>query len=89
MDMSDKNTTLILSAAFLGLMLLSGCSENYPAVKAGKCAEIVQHTSKVLGKLNSKTKPEMLKECKNYSDEQRGCAMQAKIVADLVKCAKI
>jgi len=88
MDMNN-NRSLLISAAFLGLIFMAACSDNYAPVKAGKCGTVVQHTNKILGKLNSKTKPEMLKECKNYSDQQRGCALQAKIVADLLKCAKL
>lgn len=69
------------------LLLFSGCT-NYEPVKADKCTEIVRHSSKILGKL-AKPAATMLNECKNYSDEQRGCALQATIVADLVKCAKL
>ena len=71
----------------LAIVSISGCT-NYEPVKASKCGEIVKHSSKILGKL-AKPQATMLKECRSFTDEQRGCAMQATIVADLVKCAKL
>ena len=70
------------------LLLTSGCSEDHAPVKVSKCGEVVKHTTDILGKL-AKPKAVMIKECRKMSDIQRGCAMNATIVADLVKCAKL
>ena len=78
---------ILTSSIVITLVGTSGCT-NYEPVKASKCGEIVKHTSKILGKL-AKPQATMLKECKSFTDEQRGCAMQATIVADLVKCSKL
>ena len=79
---------LLLIVPAVCLLVFSGCSENYQPVAESKCPEVVKHTSKILGKF-AKPKAEMMQQCKSYSDVQRGCAMQATIVADLAKCAKL
>ena len=85
--MLQRPLTPVLLAGSLIVTVLSGCT-NYEPVSASKCAEIVRHTADILGKF-AKPQATMLKECKTYTDEQRGCAMQATIVADLAKCAKL
>ena len=84
----SKNSSVPVLAGLTFVLLAPTACTNYEPVKASKCGEVVNHTSKILGKL-AKPKATMLKECKNFTDEQRGCAMQASIVADLVKCAKL
>lgn len=76
-----------LTAVLAGALLVNGCT-NYEPVAASRCAEIVDHSNKILGKF-AKPKAEMIKQCKEFTAEQRGCALQATIVADLAKCAKL
>lgn len=85
--MQHKSLPILFTGFSLALITL-GCSEDYQPVTSSKCGEIVQHSTKILGKF-AKPKAEMMKACRDSSDLQRGCAMQAKIVADLSKCAKI
>ena len=66
-------------------VMASGCSEDYKPVPATQCGEVVKHSSKILGKF-AKPRNEMLRQCQNASDLQRGCVLQATIVADLTKC---
>jgi len=57
-------------------------------VPASQCAEVVKHSTEILGKF-AKPRNEMLRQCQNSTDIQRGCALQAKIVADLTKCKDV
>jgi hypothetical protein len=83
-----KHKSFLVALGFSSVLLLqSGCS-NYEPVASSKCGDIVNHTKKILGKF-AKSKAVMIKECKTYSDIQRGCAMQANTVAALGKCAKL
>ncbi len=66
-------------------LLLTACSDNYQPLPATQCGEIVKHSTKILGKF-AKPKNEMLRQCQNATDVQRGCVMQASIVSDLTKC---
>ena len=68
------------------VLFATGCSEDYIPVPATQCGEVVKHSTKILGKF-AKPKNEMLRQCQNSTDLQRGCALQAKIVADLTKCS--
>ena len=70
------------------ILVATGCSEDYIPVPATQCAEVVKHSTKILGKF-AKPRNEMLRQCQNSTDLQRGCALQAKIVADLTKCKDI
>ena len=83
-----KEFPVILSTVFVSALLFTGCGENYTPLKASQCSTIVQHSAKILGKF-AKPRAEMMKACKDSTDLQRGCALQAKIVADLSKCAKL
>ncbi len=85
--MPQKSSIPVIAGLSIALLVPTACT-NYEPVKASMCGEVVNHSTKILGKL-AKPKATMLKECKSYSDEQRGCAMQASIVADLAKCAKL
>ena len=87
--MRFNSTKYFIVSLVIAVAFLCGCSADYQPVSAKQCGAIVKHTSKILGKLASKSTTEMIKECKSYTDEQRGCAMQAKIVADIVKCSKL
>ncbi|MBT8440666.1 MAG: hypothetical protein HKP55_07830 [Gammaproteobacteria bacterium] len=83
------NKTRFLPVIFTATLLLAtGCSEDYIPVPATQCGEIVEHSTKILGKF-AKPKNQMLRQCQNSTDLQRGCALQAKIVADLTKCKDI
>lgn len=78
--------THYFSALLMATVLsATGCSEDYLPVPATQCGEVVKHSTKILGKF-AKPKNEMLRQCQNSTDIQRGCALQAKIVADLTKC---
>lgn len=84
-----KNTGLfMLTAAMIAVINLSGCSESYKPVPVEQCGKVVKHTASILQKL-AKPQAEMIQECRKFTDEQRGCALQASIVADLAKCAKL
>jgi hypothetical protein len=83
-----NNTLPFSSTVAVAMLLASGCSEDYKAVPASQCGEVVKHSTKILGKF-AKPKNEMLRQCQNSTDLQRGCALQAKIVADLTKCSDL
>ena len=82
------NKTGYIAALTVTTLLSTGCSEDYIPVPATKCAEVVKHSTKILGKF-AKPKNEMLRQCQNSTDIQRGCALQARIVADLTKCKDV
>ncbi len=67
-------------------VLLAGCTD-YAPVAASKCPKLVSHSQNILKKLARPT-PEMMRECKKLTDEQRGCIQEATIVHDLVQCTK-
>lgn len=78
-------STLAVTSSFI---FTAGCSDSYDPVPSSKCSMVVKHSTDILKKL-AKPKEEMIKECRKATDEQRGCVMQAKIVADLAKCTKL
>ena len=83
-----KSTSLVLTFPFIAIFSLSGCSENYEPIPVGQCGKVVKHSMSILKKL-AKPQAEMINECRKFTDEQRGCAMNASIVADLAKCVKL
>jgi len=83
-----NKTRYLIAALSASALLTAGCSEDYMPVPATQCAEVVKHSTKILGKF-AKPKNEMLRQCQNSTDIQRGCALQAKIVADLTKCKDV
>ncbi len=81
--------TVFFASTLLGISLVaSGCSQNYEPAPATQCGEIVKHSAKVLGKF-ANPKNEMLRQCQNSTDIQRGCALKAKNVSDLSRCQSI
>jgi len=81
-------TRFFIAALSASALLTTGCSEDYMPVPASQCAEVVKHSTEILGKF-AKPRNEMLRQCQNSTDIQRGCALQAKIVADLTKCKDV
>ena len=83
-----KLSNLVITIPFVAILGLSGCSENYQPIPVEQCGKVVKHSTSILKKL-AKPQAEMIQECRKFTDEQRGCAMQASIVADLANCAKL
>ena len=68
------------------VIAISGC-ENHDPLPASECPAIVKHSQSILKKL-SKPTPDMMKACREMTDEQRGCVKNATIVHDLYECSK-
>ena len=83
-----KLSNLVITTPIVAVLGLSGCSENYQPIPVEQCGKVVKHSTSILKKL-AKPQAEMIQECRKFTDEQRGCAMQASIVADLANCAKL
>ncbi len=83
-----KTGSTVLLTSIFAVINLSGCSESFQPVPVSQCGKVVKHTTSILKKL-AKPQAEMIQECRKFTDEQRGCAMQASIVHDLAKCAKL
>ena len=81
-----RSISAILGAC--AMIVASGCSRTYEPVAASKCEAVVDHSIEILHKL-AKPRPELLRDCRKASDQQRGCIMEASIVADLAKCSKL
>ena len=71
----------------IGLCLalsLAGCS-SYDPISVKECNKVVSHTKKLL-KSHAPPKAEMMKSCKEATDQERGCAMAATKAAQLMQC---
>ena len=86
--MKMNKTSYFIAGLAATTIMTTGCSEDYMPVPATQCTEVVEHSTKILGKF-AKPKNEMLRQCQSSTDIQRGCALQAKIVADLTKCKDV
>ncbi|WP_192507806.1 hypothetical protein [Pseudoalteromonas sp. MMG013] len=71
---------LVLSTLFT----LSACSDAAP-VPVGECAKVVAHAKKVLGDKAPST-ADMTKQCKEASDEARGCVLAASKAMKILSC---
>ena len=72
--------TLLIST----LIALSGCSDAAP-VPVSECAKVVAHAKKVLGDKAPST-IDMTKQCKEASDEARGCVLTADKAMKILNC---
>jgi len=86
--MSKLSSILLGGSLTLVFLLPMGCTTDYKPIKASKCGSIVKHTAKILGKI-APSSSKMLKQCKGFTDIQRGCAMEAKSTGSLLKCSKL
>ena len=66
------------------LIALSGCSDAAP-VPVSECAKVVAHAKKVLGDKAPST-IDMTKQCKEASDEARGCVLAANKAMKILNC---
>jgi hypothetical protein len=66
------------------LYILSGCSDAAP-VPVSECAKVVAHAKKVLGDKAPST-ADMTKQCKEASDEARGCVLAANKAMKILNC---
>lgn len=70
---------------FLLITLFASCSK-YKDVPASECERVTAHAQKILD--GSKSRGEIMSDCKSASDQQRGCAMAAKNALTLAACTK-
>ncbi|KAF7773883.1 hypothetical protein PCIT_a0222 [Pseudoalteromonas citrea] len=63
---------------------LSGCSDAAP-VPVSECAKVVAHAKKILGDKAPST-ADMTKQCKEASDEARGCVLTANKAMKILNC---
>ncbi len=65
------------------LFALSGCGA--PPVAVSECGKVVKHVRSVL-KDKAPSTSELTKQCKEATDEQRGCAMAADKPMKILQC---
>lgn len=70
--------------AIAALLTLSACSK-YEPVPADQCSKVVSKARKVMGS-SADSKADMMKQCKEATDQERGCANEATTKADLMRC---
>lgn len=75
-----RMSVLILVTSFLAL---TGCGA--PPVAVSECANVVKHIKGVL-KEKAPSTSELNKQCKEATDDQRGCAMAADKPMKLLQC---
>ncbi len=68
---------------FASLLALPGCGA--PPVAVSECAKVVKHIKGVL-KEKAPSTSELTKQCKEATDDQRGCAMAADKPMKLLQC---
>lgn len=74
----------ILSVVMLsGASLLTACGA--PPVPVSECGAVVKHIKSVL-KDKAPSRSEMTKQCKEATDEQRGCALAADKPMKILSC---
>ena len=78
------NKAFVSVSIMCGFALLSACS-NYEPVAASECGAVVKHAQKVLGSL-APSRSEMMANCKNASDKERGCVMASDKKGALAQC---
>ena len=63
---------------------LSACSDTVP-IPVSECAKVVAHAKKILGDKAPST-ADMSKQCKEASDEARGCVLAATKSMKILQC---
>ena len=81
MVFNSKQAGLLLGAI---LLCVTGCTQ-YEPVAASKCDQVVKHARKVLGDL-APSSQELMANCKQASDAERGCVMAATKKGQLAQC---
>lgn len=70
------------------VFIASACKPTYEELPASDCPKVVEHSRRLLGPgAKGKTTKEMLAICEASTPKQRGCAMQATVGADIMKCS--
>lgn len=73
-----------ITGIFIAVLLLQGC-DNYEPVAASNCSNVVQHAQKILGDF-APSRANMMKDCKEASDNERGCVMAATKKGQVAQC---
>ena len=66
------------------LFAVAGCSKHTP-VPVTQCNAVVTHASRVLGD-DAGSSSQLMKDCREATDQQRGCALAAKSAISLMRC---
>ena len=74
---------LTIPMLFLTSVILFGCSD--PPVAVSECPNVVKHIKSVL-KDKAPSSSEMSMQCKQATDEQRGCVMAADKPMKILQC---
>ena len=80
---SQKSFSFIIGL-FVSVLFLQGCS-SYDPVSVSKCAGVVRHAKKTLGKM-APNRSKMMADCKKATDNERGCIMAATTKMQVSKC---
>jgi len=82
--MNSLKSSYPIIGLFVGVLLIQGCS-SYEPVPVSQCSSVIKHAKKVLGSAAPKSS-EMKANCKEATDQERGCIMAATTKGLIAQC---
>ncbi|PCI42803.1 MAG: hypothetical protein COB51_12435 [Moraxellaceae bacterium] len=82
--MKAKTSIRFVFALLVSISFLQGCS-SYDPVAVSECGKVVKHAQKILGSMAPK-RSDMMADCKQASDSDRGCIMAASKKGQVAQC---